>query len=416
MFSNKCFLFLKSIYPRPEILEIPHPTPQKIKKNMTTEEKDCPICYTSLLDETSFARIEDCTHEFCLNCIRKWSQEKSQPTCPCCNIQFKNVFEIKKNAVKIKLDAKSFAKTGKNSENQEIIETSGGSTSGPIISDMHWEIAQRQGIYKNNMKVKKFSIDITNRRRPVTPDWFRRYPGTANRLLPFIRRELQAVAPSLPFQQMQAVEHRIYNDTLYTGLPKPGSCQYLVEAFSGNKNYVAIFCHELLNFAASPWETVQEYDQYACYATLEDGEKALNQKKTGTIDLDQSVVKTSKSSTKTKKGKQTTNKTKNNVKNNVKNNSKTSRLAQIPLDDSILFVRDLVPPTIILSSDDEMADEPIQVNPHNLQHQPIQNTQVHISSDSESSDDSIADESENQNGFDHSMFGDLRNLNPYEIL
>jgi len=361
---------------------------------MNTEEKDCPICYESLLDETSFARIEDCTHEFCLNCIRKWSQEKSQATCPCCNIQFKNVFEIKKTGDKIKLDAKSFAKTSKNSENTDIIETSGGgSTSGPIISDMHWEIAQRQGIYKNNMKVKKFSIDITDRRRPVTPDWFRKYPGTANRLLPFIRRELQAVAPGLPFQQMQAVEHRIYNDTLYTGLPKPGSCQYLVEAFSGSKNYVAIFCHELLNFAASPWETVQEYDQYACYATLEDGEKALNQKKTGTIDLDQSVVKTSKSTSKngcSKKSEQTI--------NNVKNNAKTPRLAQIPLDDSILFVRDLVPPTIILSSDDEMGNEPIQLNVHIHQNHQIQNTQVQISSDSESSDDSIVDDSGNQTG------------------
>ena len=262
---------------------------------MDETSKDCPICFCDLNEETSYAKIEDCTHEFCLNCIRKWSQEKTQPTCPCCNIKFHCVFEIKKNGDKVKLDAKSFVKTSKISNDQT--NSNAGETSSGIISDLHWEIAQRLGIYKNNMRVKKFTISIDHRRRPTDPDWFRRYPGTINRLLPFIRRELQAVAPYLSFQELQKVEHKIHDGMLYTGLPKPGSCQYLVDVFRGNKNYVEIFCHELLNFAACPFETPQEYDRYACYATLEDGEKAVNEEKIqnkGVICLDETFTQCGK--------------------------------------------------------------------------------------------------------------------------
>merc|ERR1711881_33953 len=88
--------------------------------------------------------------------------------------------------------------------------------------------------------------------------------------MPFIRRELQAVT-NLNYQTLVQVEAKIIHDIKFTGLPQPGRCQYLLDAFDGNQKFLEIFCHELLNFAASPYETVQAYDDNAIYATLEDG-------------------------------------------------------------------------------------------------------------------------------------------------
>merc|ERR1712226_139303 len=254
------------------------------------DEQSCPICYNSLKLEASYAKVEECEHEFCLGCIRKWSQEKEQPTCPCCNHRFEFVLEIKKNGTQVKLDAKSFVKAHKSNTKPK---NGSSSTSGPIISDMHWELAQRLGIYKNNMKVKKLTNTRGRRPRAVDAAAYRMHPAWLVRLMPFVRRELQAVVPTINFRKMQEIESKVYHDAQFVGLPRPGRCQYLVDVFDGNLQYVDIFCHELLNFAASPFETVQEYDRAAVYATLQDGELAAASSRADqsqVITLDDTVI------------------------------------------------------------------------------------------------------------------------------
>jgi len=311
---------------------------------MDTDSKTCPICFQELESELRFAQVEGCNHEFCTTCIRKWSQEKTTPTCPCCNREFNFIFEVKKDGSKVKLDAKSLVKASrvKNRDRDELETTTG---NGVVISDMHWELSQRRGLYRNNMRVKQLR-NASGRHRPIQAGWYRQHPGYLHRLFPFIRRELQAVVPGLPFTELQAVESRIYQDCQFTGLPKPGRCEYLVAAFNGNRQYAAIFCHELLNFAASPFETVQEYDQNAIYATLEDGQiAALDERsnQTEVIDLDSSRHNTSTAQPATSQTSST-------------RQRRQHRSTTVNNDDDVCFVRQVVPPTIVLSSDDSESD------------------------------------------------------------
>lgn len=260
-----------------------------------TEDDPCPICYSELINEDSYAKIEDCTHLFCIECIRKWSREKSTPTCPMCNKNFTKVYEIKKSGKVVKLDARTLVREGKNSSNTVL--QANRSNGYDDFRDYQWEFGQRLGYYRNDMKVKKFSkrffhkfkkpADFQNNRREVA------------RLDRFICRELMATAVKV--QSMRLVSEftekwlvKILNSIETHGLPEFKKNRWttntelpemLKEILSPNNKWVHIFIHEITYYAASHCAGLEEFDNHAVYATLDDGERELEEaeKKKGTI-------------------------------------------------------------------------------------------------------------------------------------
>ena len=288
----------------------------------------CPICYTELEDEPSYARIVDCTHTFCLECIRKWSREKQEPSCPMCNINFNFIFEIKLPSRKqIKLDAKTFVKANKIKEgnhHSNSIDVDAAATVGLFngYSDFHWEYQQRKGIYTNNLKCKKLT-NTGNRIRNATPEFFREHPYNSVRLLDFIRRELHAIVPQHGFFQLQNFENQLNEFIRANGLPTLENCSTLLKAiFCNNRKYAEVFCHELKCYAKSPFNSLEQYDANAVYATLADGEKEFREsqkakrKRNAVIDLEN----LSPSSTKIKKSKKNGNKIEEKWNTEDKNN------------------------------------------------------------------------------------------------
>ena len=204
------------------------------------EEDPCPICYSDLNNEPSYAQATECSHKYCLSCIRKWAQQKSVPTCPCCNGTFENVYEIKKSGKRVKLNAKTFAKSSKNFENVERAENQ-------IISDDHWEYDQRAGIYRNGMKVK-YLQNTGNRRRRTDAMYLRTHQGYTHRLIQFIQRDLLAMGGNrVHYREIMTLTERILMEVMMNGLDPPSSlhCDFILQFFNGNHKYMEIFCHEL---------------------------------------------------------------------------------------------------------------------------------------------------------------------------
>ena len=253
-----------------------------------TKDDPCPICYSELSDEDSYAKIEDCTHLFCLECIRKWSREKNRPTCPMCNKSFTKVFEIKKSGKVVKLDAKTLVREDKSKNSQSNINEQPVSSGFGDFRDYEWEYQQRLGIYKNNMMVKKFSKRMFNRFKK--PADLITSPHEVTRLAQFISRELMVTCSRenadvngvygycrewlpkilMSIQKFGLPEFKKRRWTVNTEL-----IEILEKLMAPNKKWVHIFVHEVTYFAASHCFNLEEFDNNAVYATLDDGEREL---------------------------------------------------------------------------------------------------------------------------------------------
>jgi hypothetical protein len=71
------------------LLDSAAPAPSLRRLRRGTRPNDCAIC---LADATRPARLDACTHRFCLTCIYRWSHTSN--ACPCCRSRFHRIVDV----------------------------------------------------------------------------------------------------------------------------------------------------------------------------------------------------------------------------------------------------------------------------------------------------------------------------------
>ncbi|KAF9135101.1 hypothetical protein BGW39_004733 [Mortierella sp. 14UC] len=181
------------------------------------ELSSCTICLNTYEDR---AVLESCHHEFCFSCIIQWSTLSH--TCPLCIRPFTScMHEIKNDQQYIIHQFEPLRLTQASSG-----RPSAGDTSTPhgIIRRLYgppqWRrrvrnhpprtipesadelsvsdrqraaLENRRNVYRNNLFVRHMGANKISGFQQITPESFRIFPHRLDRLVPWIRRELQAI-------------------------------------------------------------------------------------------------------------------------------------------------------------------------------------------------------------------------------
>lgn len=261
------------------------PTPPPARKS---PEPSCAICLEHL---TNKSFTDSCFHMFCFTCLVEWSKVK--PECPLCKKSFSSIVHNVRSFKEY--DQYYVNKSRITEENRHCIRrfhyrttlTPERYDNNRLELDSYLSHRMRYAPHSlhslriqyassalmpsrrniNSFRQRIYDEDLwvcpqnSNRIRCISPAFFRQNIACTHRLLPWLNRELMVVMPNNESQISFVIElimalivkYEIRSQEFHT----------LIEPYTASQT--AHFIHEFYNFAVSPYETVESYDQHAQY-------------------------------------------------------------------------------------------------------------------------------------------------------
>ncbi|KAK3844057.1 MAG: hypothetical protein J3R72DRAFT_489190 [Linnemannia gamsii] len=287
------------------------PTDDFSQPPVERETSSCTICLNTYEDR---AVLESCHHEFCFSCILQWSTLSH--TCPLCIRPFTSCMHEIKNNEEYAIHQFEPLPRARSSSGS----TAAGNTSalphgiirrlyGPpqwrrrtrdrppprIIPDSADELSvsdrqqaaleNRRNVYRNNLFVRHMGANKISGFQQTTPESFSIFPHRLDRLVPWIRRELQAIttlSSSSASQSALSSDGNTVHSANSHDETDPGLeiireyiiavCKrYDLQTDQGQDlirdflyDHTEHFVHELMAFARSPF-SIEAYDRVAQY-------------------------------------------------------------------------------------------------------------------------------------------------------
>ncbi|KAF9200388.1 hypothetical protein BGZ49_009391 [Haplosporangium sp. Z 27] len=281
-------------------------------------ESYCVICLNSCEDRTV---LETCRHEFCFHCILQWSMVSH--SCPLCvqifescihNIQDDEHYSVHRfeplasNSKKSASSSSTSATTNRDQRQMEIpygiirqlygppqlrrrfrnhrnVQGHESTVEQSVVEQQQQALERRRHVYRHRLFVKHMGANRISGFQQITPESFRIFPHRLDRLIPWIRRELQAIL-SLDNQPNS-------DSSSLTSTPSmTENCQDSDRGLELIREYIIAvlkrfdlqtdqaqdllrdflyehteqFVHELMGFARSPY-SIEAYDRVAQYDT-----------------------------------------------------------------------------------------------------------------------------------------------------
>ncbi len=253
--------------------------------------ENCPICL-SRVDNKSFT--DSCFHTFCFVCIREWSKQKAE--CPLCKQKFKSIihnvrslddydqFLVQSNpppaaASRVRTLWESVWNSDHNYdpwmmrrhldyERQLSLLQRPSRRPETVTARGHWRRLRqnatsdfRRSVYRQNMRLQgvRTGSGRHTRERDITPAFFRRYPASTHRLVPWLTREMNAI--------LGQSERKEFIVGLIMDLIKRYDIQseeFRVHIEPYLRRDTDLFINEFFHFARSPYDMVA-YDSHAAY-------------------------------------------------------------------------------------------------------------------------------------------------------
>ncbi|KAF9927961.1 hypothetical protein FBU30_002749 [Linnemannia zychae] len=244
--------------------------------SLDCETSRCPICLNVFDDR---AVLESCHHEYCFSCITQWSSLSH--TCPLCIQPFTSC--IHRIQVDENYSTHFFEPRPGRLTAADTVVPHG--TIRRLYGAPQWRSRPRN-VYRNNLYVRHIGASRVSGFQQITPETFRMFPQRLDRLIPWIRRELQAIttlsATSSNSQQSNVDFTRPVNayEEIDSGLEiireyiiavckrydlQTDQGQDLIRDFL--HDHTEHFVHELMGFARSPF-SMEAYDRFAQYSPL----------------------------------------------------------------------------------------------------------------------------------------------------
>ncbi|KAK7872257.1 hypothetical protein R5R35_012112 [Gryllus longicercus] len=277
-------------------VESPKPPPSSCgsasspKVDRESPEPNCAICLGKT-ENKSFT--DSCLHQFCFNCLLKWSKVKAE--CPLCKQSFKSIIhnvrsneeyeeyhvevgreppqywqEVESNVVHFRYSTTLTPERQRERFLNSIVGV------GPFFFG-HDAIPNqrvnrrtnnrrryagtgdfRAAVYRDNLWVNQLP-DVTGRYRDCTPEFYRLNPAQAHRLVPWLNRELNVLR--VPSSHLMMVVDLILNLLTQHPINSVEFESRLSPHIGANTHH---FLHEFYAFARSPYDMVG-FDQSADY-------------------------------------------------------------------------------------------------------------------------------------------------------
>ncbi|KAL1923408.1 uncharacterized protein VTP21DRAFT_8388 [Calcarisporiella thermophila] len=225
-------------------------------------EETCSICLQIYQDKSL---LNSCFHAFCFACILQWIEYARRARCPLCVQPFEYIL----HDVKSELDYKKYwvPEFKTESELRQPIDRSRRPNQyrrfqrrwqEPIeerqLSKTQQEaVERRRYIYRHKLFAMHIGSNRYSKYREVSPTYFSSHPEAIRRLVPWIRRDLQAI---LEEENAEIVREYVIA-VLKTHDLRTESALELLRPFL--EPYTEHFVHELVAFARSPLE-IRAYD------------------------------------------------------------------------------------------------------------------------------------------------------------
>lgn len=208
---------------------------------------NCAICLGNCINKCF---SDSCMHQFCFKCLLEWSKVKA--VCPLCKQPFKSIIHnVKSNveydqhfvpppaSTEARFEDLVWRDTSRHFQFrttltvdprgelaiQHLLSTRSMTNSLPRYTRMnvlrhvgdylrthrHRDVSSsnyRRSLYERNLYTHPMT-DVTGRYREATSSFFREYPGSKNRLVPFLQREVNALLPDERSLRAMNLVHRI---------------------------------------------------------------------------------------------------------------------------------------------------------------------------------------------------------------
>ncbi|KAG0325988.1 hypothetical protein BG000_001573 [Podila horticola] len=260
-------------------------------------EHHCVICLNPCEDR---AVLENCQHEFCFRCILQWSMISH--SCPLCVQIFERCLHQIEDDRHFKVhmfDPLPSAGSKGTSVSPDIVVPHGiirqiygppqrrrrfvtprileeESAERTITEQQEQRLERRREVYRHKLFVKHMGANNISGFQQITPESFKIFPQRIERVVPWIRRELQAILTlSLPASSASSRSDPNPSGELMTGLElireyitavlkrydlQTDQAQDLLRDFL--HEHTEHFVHELMAFARSPF-SIEAYDAAA---------------------------------------------------------------------------------------------------------------------------------------------------------
>ncbi|KAI9242302.1 MAG: hypothetical protein BYD32DRAFT_255636 [Podila humilis] len=277
-------------------------------------EHHCVICLNPCEDR---AVLENCQHEFCFRCILQWSMISH--SCPLCVQIFESCLHQIEDDRHFKVHTfdplpSHSSKKGSSSSSDMVVphgiirqiygppqrrrrfETSRllpeeSAAERTIVEQQELRLERRREVYRHKLFVKHMGANKISGFQQITPETFKIFPQLIERLVPWIRRELQAILSlSLPASSTSSSSRSGQGQHPPQEDPNPTSSSELMTGLELIREYITAvlkrydlqtdqaqdllrdflhehtehFVHELMAFARSPF-SMEAYDQAAQY-------------------------------------------------------------------------------------------------------------------------------------------------------
>ncbi|KAI8915953.1 hypothetical protein EDD86DRAFT_197281 [Gorgonomyces haynaldii] len=199
---------------------------------------ECPICLGSFRNKTF---LEPCLHNFCFECILKWS--KVSKNCPLCKRHFvSGVHTLKDDDYKRYYFEQKPKPWGRRPESPTLDES----------------LRERQRVYSFGLRCRHRGTNRYSKFRDLSPQYLREHQQKLRTLVPWIRRELLAI---LRIPDVTIIIDFVLQVMQQHDLQSDEAIQLLEEYLEDDAEH---FVHELVNFARSEL-SMEHYDRQVQY-------------------------------------------------------------------------------------------------------------------------------------------------------
>ncbi|KAL4152860.1 hypothetical protein QTP88_000693 [Uroleucon formosanum] len=259
----------------PNIVEVSSSDDEEIISTINTGSSDCSStldlqCSICLGKIKNPSHPDECLHSFCLRCLRRWAARVR--VCPLCKATFTYIILFND-----KLDDNETSYEDLPDENSSDDDSMGsGALQEYNSNDNSLDLTSHSSINGQAMRTRVYIINLWSRPiqdttssiiRDCSPDFYRDNPVETFRLHIFILREVIAVretlrlanrARSFPGETNVTVTNLIMRSILVFDIRQ----LHLIDTLKiFLDQHVEHFCHEVYNFANSPYD-ISEYDRH----------------------------------------------------------------------------------------------------------------------------------------------------------
>ncbi|KAI8808979.1 hypothetical protein BJ742DRAFT_807071 [Cladochytrium replicatum] len=223
----------------------------------------CSICLQLYDDKTV---LDSCYHAFCFVCINQWAQVSRQ--CPLCKRPFLSAIHhilSDTNFAKYRFPPMPLKSGGTSSSSRSTFPARPIRYTRPppppppprTPAQIAWDagVVWRRHVYERGLRAKLVGVSVRSKVRDVSPEFFKKYPDKILLLIPWIRREIEAILKSTSAVE-QVKDYTVAILKKYE-IQSDLSISLLTD-FLGK--HAELFVHELIAFARSPLTNISDYD------------------------------------------------------------------------------------------------------------------------------------------------------------